>query len=883
MKKIRLTLFLLLSFSASSFANHITGGEMYYTYQGMTNGNHNYRVTLKLYRDCAALATLDAQAQVAAYANNGSGIVFTGSIPLTSSNILTLDAATVPCISNPPVICYQVGFYEFTVSLPPSAAGYTISYQRCCRIAGIINIFSSSSYGATFSAIIPGTNTVPTGPVNNSAQFIGEDLVVVCADNPFTYNFGAMDADSGDSLVYSFDAAFTGGGQSQDPNNPNGPNSPAPNPPTAPPYTPLDYAPPFAANQPMGPQVSINPNTGLVTGIAPDEGIYVVSVYVKEYRNDVLIAYQRKDLQIKVADCFLAEAVLNPQYITCDGYNLTFSNNSSSPLIKTYFWTFGDPESGALDTSTLATPTHTFTDTGVYIVTLITNKGQECTSTATTIAKVYPGFSPGFTFSGICNTKPTQFFDTSKTIYGVIDSWRWDFGDPSTSADTSHAKDTTYTYSQTGPKTVLFTVTNSKGCSATIEKTIDILDRPPLTVGFKDTLICRGDQVQLTAQGSGVFTWTPTTNMINENSAAPVVSPPVSRTYFVELNDNGCLNQDSVRVSVANQVTVQAGPPAVICLTDSVQLSATTNGLRFEWTPAAEVSDPARLNPTARPSQPGVNTYRITSFLGGCTPATADFQVTAVPYPTAIAQAADDTICYLNSTQLTATISGTNFTWAPLTALTNATTLTPTASPLSTTRYVLTVIDPASGCPKPSRDTVTVHVLPKIFPFAGRDTMVVINEPLQFEATGGSRYEWIPATDLSASNIPNPVGVYRGNYDSIRYKVLVFNQDCFDSAFVTVKVFNATPQVFVPTGFSPNGDGKNDVIRPIAVGIKQLEYFRIFNRWGEMVFQTSTNGAGWDGRIKGKEQGTNVFVWIVKGVDYTGKSFFAKGTVTLIR
>ncbi len=325
MKKIKLTLLLLLSFCAPALANHITGGEMYYTYQGKSaNGNHNYRVTLKLYRDCAALAQLDPLAQVAVYNNNGNGIVYTSpietvSVPLTTSNILTLEGSTVPCITNPPVICYQVGFYEFNVSLPPSATGYTISYQRCCRIAGIVNIFSSSAYGATFSAIIPGTNTVPTGPVNNSAQFIGEDLVVVCANSPFTYNFGAQDADSNDSLVYSFDAAFTGGGQSQDPNNPNGPNSPAPNPPTPPPYSPLDYASPFAANQPMGSQVSINPNTGLVTGIAPEEGIYVVSVYVKEYRTGVLIAYQRKDLQITVADCFLAEALLNPQYITCDG------------------------------------------------------------------------------------------------------------------------------------------------------------------------------------------------------------------------------------------------------------------------------------------------------------------------------------------------------------------------------------------------------------------------------------------------------------------------------------------------------------------------------------------------------------------------------------
>ncbi|HVG12475.1 MAG TPA: hypothetical protein VM843_05685, partial [Flavisolibacter sp.] len=125
MKKIKLTVLLFLSFCASSFANHITGGEMYYKYQGMSNGNHNYRVTLKLYRDCAALAQLDPVAPLAVYANNGSGIVNTYSVPLTSPTTLTLDAATVPCISNPPVICYEVGFYEFNISLPPSAAGYT--------------------------------------------------------------------------------------------------------------------------------------------------------------------------------------------------------------------------------------------------------------------------------------------------------------------------------------------------------------------------------------------------------------------------------------------------------------------------------------------------------------------------------------------------------------------------------------------------------------------------------------------------------------------------------------------------------------------------------------------------------------------------------------
>ncbi len=104
-----------------------------------------------------------------------------------------------------------------------------------------------------------------------------------------------------------------------------------------------------------------------------------------------------------------------------------------------------------------------------------------------------------------------------------------------------------------------------------------------------------------------------------------------------------------------------------------------------------------------------------------------------------------------------------------------------------------------------------------------------------------------------------------------------------DSAFITVRIFKTAPQIFVPTGFTPNGDGKNDIIRPVAVGISKLEYFRIYNRWGQLVFSTSINGQGWNGKIKGKDQSSNVYVWIVKGVDFTGKEIIAKGTVTLIK
>ena len=87
----------------------------------------------------------------------------------------------------------------------------------------------------------------------------------------------------------------------------------------------------------------------------------------------------------------------------------------------------------------------------------------------------------------------------------------------------------------------------------------------------------------------------------------------------------------------------------------------------------------------------------------------------------------------------------------------------------------------------------------------------------------------------------------------------------------------------MPTAFTPNGDGKNDKVRPIAAGMLRIEYFNIYNRWGQLVFSTQMDGHGWDGAIGGQIQNTGVFTWAVKAVDYMGKSYFQKGTVTLIR
>jgi gliding motility-associated-like protein len=386
--------------------------------------------------------------------------------------------------------------------------------------------------------------------------------------------------------------------------------------------------------------------------------------------------------------------------------------------------------------------------------------------------------------------------------------------------------------------------------------------------------------VQLQASGTGTFSWGPPVNIINANTATPTVNPVTTTYYHVQLNQLGCINNDSVKVRVVNAVTLRAGADTTICLTDSIQLNVVSDGLQFLWDPSATLNNPTIKNPIATPTAAST-LYHVVARIGSCT--ADDFMiVSTVPYPVANA-GPDDTICYNKSVLLHGSQNGVSFSWSPTSSLLNANTLNPIAFPPRTTQYILSVLANA-GCPKAGRDTVLVTVLPKIIPYAVNDTSVVVNQPLQLNAGGGTSYQWIPSAGLNNPFIKNPVGIYSAAIDSDRYTVLVFNAaGCVDSAHIRVKVFKTIPYVFVPTAFTPNGDGLNDVVRPIAVGIKQINYFSIYNRWGQLLFKTSVNGHGWDGKIAGVPQGTDVFVWMVSAVDYLDKQIFLKGTVTLIR
>ncbi|MEP6677109.1 MAG: PKD domain-containing protein [Ferruginibacter sp.] len=855
-----------------TYANHTKGGYMYYEYLGQgSNANKlRYKIVLKFYTACNLNANqFDPTINFTIF--NGANYQLISNNSVTYSSSVNVENCTLQscheCVNPIPSICYKITTYELTTDLDKTPEGYIVAYQRCCRITGINNIQNSSNVGETWTVTIPGTATAPGAEKNSSAQFALNDTAIICENSYFTFNFGASDPNN-DSLSYHFCDAYNGGGT----------GNPTPTPSSAPPFSSVPYSGGYFGSSPMGGAVTINPFTGVVSGTAPGSGIYVLTVCVSEYKRgtNIKMGEVRKSLHIQVANCTVTDATLKDNYTLCTSFTETFSNLTPGVNIQSWHWDFG-VTNATNDTSNLADPTFTYPDTGTYILKLVVNRGQACSDSATAIVRVYPGFLPDFGVAGQCKNTPIQFTNLTTAAYGSVNLWRWDFGDPLNFADTAVIPNPAYTYSTAGTYTVSFIVGTNKGCIDTVIKNIDVLDQAPLTVTH-DTLICSIDTLQLSALGTGTVLWTPNYNIDDITSHFPLISPDIPTTYYVTLTDAfGCKGKDSVRVNVKDFVTLNAGNDTTICQTDPILLAAVSDGLYYNWTPPTGLNNPLIKNPVATALTS--TTYHVISSIGKCK-AEDDISIKVVPYPAP--KASNDTaICFGDNAQLSSS-GGINYSWVPTAFLNNHFISNPVSvAPTASVRYVVFVRD-TLGCPKPGTDTVFVKVFQPIKADAGpRDTAVVLDEPLQLQGTGSTNYLWDPPLYLNSTTIANPVALPKNN---IQYILKVSNSvGCFGFDTIFVKVFFIEPGFYVPNAFTPNGDGNNDVFRPVALGIKSLDRFMVFNRWGQMVFSTNNIGLGWDGTIRGKAQDAATYTWFAEGTDYKNRKITKKGTVILIR
>lgn len=882
-KLIPIFLFGLL-FALPSFATHIVGGEVFYTWlgEGATAGTGKYKVTLRLFRACnqacgagSGIACLPDSALVNVFAAKAPfAQVVTLRMRMTGNQPLTLE--TYPaCIAYKPVICYEMRTYTTEADLAYTAGGYIIAYQNCCRAQSVnINNVGGSSNGypgSTFDCFLPGTDTLALPQHNSSAAFRVKDTVLICSRAPFSLDFGATDAD-GDSLSYVFTGAFDGGEFTASfDERPAGP----------PEYRIVSYKSElgFSGGGPMGEKVAIDPRTGLISGESPTPGRYVLSVVATEWRGGIAIAAHRKDFMVRVEDCNPPEAILEPEYLNCQDSTLVFTNQSASPLINSYYWSFGTVGG---NTSVEPQPVFTFPDTGQFTVRLIINRNQQCTDTTTTLVKIYPGFTPAIGIKGICVLHPYDFADASEIAFGNAVAWTWRLGDDSAADDSSLLPRVTYQYPHAGDKQISLKVTSSMGCTGTATHVLHVREKPTVDLPFRDTTICSTDTIQLRVNNRNVlYQWQPQYNINNTVIASPAVWPRVTQAWYtINIDEDRCVSTDSVLVNVITRYPVSLPADTVVCAGDDFPLHAVSDAQRFEWSPATAVNNATLQSPLGRIQQS--LTLRVTANPGRC-PSQAVIAVKAVPYPV-VSLLADTVVCYGHTGWLQGATNGAFFNWWPVNTLLYANTLRPLAGPATSTWYRFTATD-TIGCPNPTIDSVFVRVVPRVIAFAGNDTTVVANQPLQLTATGATYYAWAPSTGLSNSLVYNPVVKLPAGTDSVVYTLTATTPEgCFATDQLVVRVFNTPPDLLVPTAFTPDNNGLNDYFHPIAAGISNLDFFRIYSRWGQLLYETTDIKArGWDGMHKGQPQAPGTYVFVVQATDYKGNKIQRKGTVVLIR
>ncbi|MDB5202549.1 MAG: hypothetical protein JWQ27_1958 [Ferruginibacter sp.] len=352
-----------------------------------------------------------------------------------------------------------------------------------------------------------------------------------------------------------------------------------------------------------------------------------------------------------------------------------------------------------------------------------------------------------------------------------------------------------------------------------------------------------------------------------------------SYTLYVK-DANNCVTTKQQTLTFINTVTLAAINNPPICDSKSDTLRIQSNADSYQWTPAATLSNSNIFNPVASPRV--TTKYYVTATTGVCFRKDS-VTVTVLPAPIANA-GADGEICFGGTTRISGS-GGVAFSWTPSTYLSSANNQEPfVIRPVVNTTYYLHVTD-ANGCKSLIPDTVNIKVTPAVRISAGRDTIVAINQPLQLRATelgnsGVTSYTWSPVYGLNDPNIAMPVTTLDRD---IQYVVTGRTPlNCEGSDTINIKVYKG-PDIYVPTAFTPNSDGRNDLLRAIAIGMKEYHYFRIYNRYGELIFATADFNKGWDGKYKGKEQNTGTFIWLAEAVDYRGNVIQRKGSTSIIR
>lgn len=565
----------------------------------------------------------------------------------------------------------------------------------------------------------------------------------------------------------------------------------------------------------------------------------------------------------------------------CIGETIRFFDTSNSNIVS-YHWEFGTG-----DISSLAEPLVHFPDTGYYSAKLTIVDAHGCEMTQFTEKFVHVQEPPKADFTADvtnsnCYPLVVQFTDLSETDYPG--SWTWHFGENN---NLSLLQNPFFIYNRPGKHDVRLISRSSYGCADTIVKK-DFIDigGPFASINVPDS-VCLNTDVWFTAvnrQNVHDIRWDFGDGYTSQNESdthqysSPGTIYPVLFLRSDEFNTCNKAIVDTLHVldlrarfSVTDNSISGCVPWQVSLANESL------NATSFQWDFGNQTQS---LERTPSPLYETAGNYNIKLLAMhhiGCRDSITVENITIHPLPE-VTISRDTLICHGDAALLSAS-GGVDYKWSPEQSILQPHSAVTAASPEESTWFVVQVTD-EHGCINYNGTMVTVQQKPVV---SLSDTTLIIGESFQIELSDEAivSYQWSPDEHISCSSCPNPVFTAM---ETTTYLVAVTDvSNCFTISYPLTLTVQKIYSVDLPQAFTPNGDGINDEVYVKGWGLKELVVLRIFNRFGQVVFETTDINQGWDGTFKGKPQPLETYTYVVQVLTHEDKVLSKTGSIRLLR
>ena len=407
------------------------------------------------------------------------------------------------------------------------------------------------------------------------------------------------------------------------------------------------------------------------------------------------------------------------------------------------------------------------------------------------------------------------------------------------------------------------------GCPLTDSVTISIYKENTSTSG--DTIICPGDSTQIFAFGGVSYSWTPTSSINNSLISNPISFPISTTKYLVNITTPmGCIKKDSVQIRMDSNILVpKINNDTTICNGYRILLQA-SGGTNYSWKPTYLVTNPLSPSTLAFPT---LTTNFIVEISNYCYRYTDTVEVTVINPSTSIIP--NDTICKGDSILVSAS-GGLHYLWKnDVSILTGLGFSSIYTNPSIPTEYTVFITD-TNGCKDTNSVLIDIYPEPKID--AGKDVIIELGGNTIFNPKGDKgSIIWTPSYSLNCSTCRNPQAFPDKNTVYTIY--LTDKNGCKTSDSLLVRIGGV---LYLPNTFTPEGDGYNERFMASGVNITKFN-LKIFNRWGELIYESNDINVGWDGTFKGKKCKIDSYVWKVTYSHLTEQTNFKMGHVNLIR